>query len=81
MFRDSHKTNTSQSDSLTQLSRVYQVSPIQPAVIALTQAHLQAASFNTTIGILALRLVIARPPTSEAVLSSFVIVFIVIRGY
>ena len=59
MFRDSHKTNTSQSDSLTQLSRVYQVSPIQPAVIAFTQAHLQAASFNTTIGILALRLVIA----------------------
>ena len=56
MFRDSHKTNTSQSDSLTQLSRVYQVSPIQPAVIAFTQAHLQAASFNTTIGILALRL-------------------------
>ena len=44
MFRDSHKTNTSQSDSLTQLSRVYQVSPIQPAVIAFTQAHLQAAS-------------------------------------
>ena len=81
MFRDSRKTNTSQSDSLTQLSRVYQVSPIQPAVIAFTQAHLQAASFNTTIGILALRLEIARPPTSEAVLSSFVIVFIVIRGY
>ena len=40
MSRDSHKTNTSLSDSLTQLSRVYQVSPIQPAVIAFTQAHL-----------------------------------------
>ena len=44
MFRDSHKTNTSQSDSLTQLSRVYQVSPIQPAVIAFTQAHITAAN-------------------------------------
>ena len=55
MSRDSHKTNTSLSDSLTQLSRVYQVSPIQPAVIAFTQAHLLQQAL-LQLSVLALRL-------------------------